>query len=123
MSARDHERGFGATTLFLMGSLLTWLADFVFVYVFAAVACARGFAAHQIMGTDIVRFAATIATLAAATITFMLLRKAAGRIAPSGIDEHSRFIGFVALATSIIVLVAICWLALAAVLTSGCAIQ
>ena len=123
MSTGDHKRGFGATTLFLMGSLLTWLADFVFVYVFAAVACARGFAAHPIMGTDIVRFAATIATLAAATLTLVLLRKAVRSIGPTGIDEHSRFIGFVALATSIIVLVAICWLALAAVLTSGCAIQ
>lgn len=104
-----------------MGSLLAWLADFVFVYVFAAVACARGLAAMRFMGIGIVPLATLLSTLAAAVVTLVLMRIAARRIHRPSTDEHSRFIAFVAFATSVLGLIAAVWLALPALLIAACA--
>jgi hypothetical protein len=46
--------------------LLIWAADLLLVYVFAAVACARGFADVQVSGVGIVLFAQFVSFLAAA---------------------------------------------------------
>jgi hypothetical protein len=44
------QHRFASTTFLITGGLLVWMADFVFVYVFVAVACARGFADIVILG-------------------------------------------------------------------------
>jgi hypothetical protein len=37
---------FTGTAFFVTGGLLVWAADFLFLYVFAALSCERGFAHH-----------------------------------------------------------------------------
>lgn len=108
------QQRFTSTTFLLTGALLAWLADFVFVYVFAAVACARGFAVALVPAIT------TIATLAAAVTTVWLLRRGYRTHRAAAVDEHSRFIAFVTLATSVIALVAFVMLVLPPLLIQAC---
>jgi hypothetical protein len=94
------QRRFTSTTLMLTGALLVWLADFAFVYIFAAVACARGFA-------NLTPSVATAASLSAAAVTVWLLRRGYRAYQATSADEYSRFIAFVTLATSAIALIAL----------------
>jgi hypothetical protein len=114
------ERRFAATTFLITGGLLIWLTNFTFVYVFAALACARNFARVQIAGLAIVPIVTTFATLSAAIATAVLIAAARRRRRASDQDPHSRFIDFVVLATSGIALVVLVWLAFPPLMTSGC---
>ena len=67
------DNSFARTTFFITGGLLVWAADFLFIYVFAALACARGFVDVSVMGVGIVPFASAAATLVAASATAMLI--------------------------------------------------
>jgi hypothetical protein len=60
---------FARTAWALTGALLVWAADFLFVYAFAAIACARGHAAWTVLGIGVVPFAAAAANALAATAT------------------------------------------------------
>ncbi len=66
MSASTPDRSFTRTAFVVWSGLLIWAADFLLVYVFAAVACARGFADVQVSGVGIVLFAQFVSFLAAA---------------------------------------------------------
>ena len=110
---------FAKTTLVITGGLLIWLTTFVCVYVFAALACARGFAHLQVAGVRIVPLVTVIATLLAAGATVSLLL-VCPRYTRGGSNEHAGFLRFVALASSAIALVGFVWLALPAVLVSTC---
>jgi hypothetical protein len=109
------QHHFTATMLVLTGALLVWMADFAFVYVFAAVACARGFA------VPLVPAVTTLASLTAGVATVWLLRRGYRAHQAAAIDEHSRFIAFVTLATSVIALVALVMLLLPPLLIRACA--
>jgi polyferredoxin len=108
------RRHFGSTAFLLMGALLVWIADFVFVYVFAAVACARGF------GASLVPAVTTAASLTAGVVTIWLLRRGYRAQRMSAIDEQGRFIAFVTLATGAIALVALGMLILPPMLVRAC---
>lgn len=107
------QHRFTPTLFFIWGGLLVWAADFLFVYVFAALACARGFVDQRVAGFPIVPFAITLASivalLATAALMWRALRRAHGN---ARADEHSRFILFLAIALSALALVAIVWTAL-----------
>ena len=106
---------FTSTTFLLTGALLVWIADFAFVYVFTAIACARHFA-------HLVPTVTTAASLSAGAITLWLLHRGYRAHRASAIDEHSRFIAFVTLATSIVALVALAMLILPPLLVRECVV-
>jgi hypothetical protein len=108
------QHRFTSTTFLLTGALLVWMADFGFVYVFTAVACARGFA-------QVVPAVTTVASLVAGAVTLWLLRRGYRAHQANAIDEHSRFIAFITLATSVIALVALLMLLLPPLLIRACA--
>lgn len=107
------QRRFTSTTFLLTGALLVWLADFAFVYIFAAVACAKGFA-------DVVPAVTTVASLCAGAVTAWLLHRGHRAQQAATNDEHSRFIAFVTLATSVLALVALMLLFLPPLLVRAC---
>jgi hypothetical protein len=108
-----EKHGFAATTLFIWSSLLIWMTDFLFVYVFAALACARSFAHVQLLGLGIVPVAATTATVLSALATACVAWFAAGRLRREmTADPHTQFIRSVTLGASVLVLIALAWLAL-----------
>lgn len=107
------QHRFTSTTFLLTGALLVWMADFGFVYVFTAVACARDFA-------HLVPAVTTAASLGAGAVTLWLLRRGYRAHQADAIDEHSRFIAFVTLATSIIALLALVMLLLPPLLIRAC---
>jgi hypothetical protein len=121
------ERRFAPTTAFLMGGLLIWIFNFGFVYVFAALACARGFAHVHVMGLNIVPVVTTLATLLSAAATILLVIAARRRdrtsspAEPNPAEAETRsVISFVTVATSGIALVALVWLALPPLVTAAC---
>ena len=118
MSEREHR--FTPTSLFITGALLIWMADFVAVYVFAALACARNFAAVRVVGLPIVPFAAILLSIGAAATTAMVLRSALRTMRDTRTSEHSRFLGFVAVMTSVLAMIAIVLLSLPPLVTSAC---
>lgn len=119
MKVSTHHR-FAPTIFLITGGLLVWMAVFTFLYTFAAVACARRFADIEVAGLPIT-IAVTIATsLIAAAVNVLLLRRGYRMLAQSQLDEHSRFIGFVALTTSAIGLVALAMLAAPPFLVPAC---
>lgn len=120
MIGGQREHRFTSTTLFIVGSLLVWLANFVVVYVIAALACARGFAAAQLLGMPLVPAVTTLSSLAAAVVTFVLLRTGASALRERGASEHSRFIGFVAFMTSVLGLIALVLIALPPLVIVAC---
>src|SRR3990170_6969517 len=101
------QHRFAPTTFLITGGLLIWMTNFMFVYVFAAVACARGFAQLRLANLPIIPVVTTMAVLLAGAATIELLRQGVKRLRAAGGDEHTRFIGFVTLATSAIALVAL----------------
>jgi hypothetical protein len=86
---------FTATTVFMCGGLLIWAADFLAVYVIAAIACAKGYASSTVLGIPFVAFVATASTLLALAATVWLVRTAVRRLREQG-DGGSRFIYFLA---------------------------
>ena len=117
--ADPKARRFTATTFLLVGGLLIWMADFLFVYVFAALACARRFAHLQLAGWPIVPVVNTFATLLALGATLLLVRVVLRHSDPQS-DAHARFLRFVALATSGVAIVALIWLALPSLTVTLC---
>jgi ascorbate-specific PTS system EIIC-type component UlaA len=116
----ERERRFTPTTLFITGALLIWMADFIAVYVFAALACARGFADVRVVGMPIVPFVAMLLSVAAGVTTAVLLRSALKIMRDSRSSEHSRFLGFVAVTTSVLAMIALVLLSLPPLVVSAC---
>jgi hypothetical protein len=98
---------FTSTAFFIWGGLLTWAAYFLFVYVFAAVACARRFAHLSVAGLPVVSLVTGIATVIALGITVALTRFATQRLAAT-----SAFARFLALALGALAVICILWVAL-----------
>jgi hypothetical protein len=108
---------FVRTALALTGALLAWAADFVFVYVFAAIACERGYAGKTVAGAGIVPLASLVATFAAAGVTIWLLR-AATRGHPAN-DSCGVFASKTKVAVGALAMIAIGLTALPALLVRG----
>lgn len=106
------QHRFTSTTFLLTGALLVWIADFAFVYVFSAVACARG------VGVSLVPVVTTGASVLAGIATVWMWRRGYRAQQASG---HASFIGFVTLATSTLALVALGMLILPPLLVRACA--
>lgn len=111
---------FTRTAFSIFGGLLVWMADFVAVYVFAAVACARGFADVRWFGMPIVTLLTLLASLLAAAATVLIVRRGYRLQRDVAIDEQSRFIGFVTWASGGIALIALLLLVLPALVVSAC---
>ncbi|MDY6945812.1 MAG: hypothetical protein SXG53_08850 [Pseudomonadota bacterium] len=114
------QHRFAATTFLALGGLLAWMANFVFVYVFAAVACARGFADASVLGLPIVTLATLSSSLTAGAITLLLVRRGYRLHTAVEMDEHSRFIGFVTCAGAALALVALLLLVMPVMVMSAC---
>jgi hypothetical protein len=101
---------FAPTAFFIWSGLLIWAVDFLFVYVFAAIACARGFADARIAGMRVIQFVTILVTLlalAASAITmWIMLRRL--RHEPEQ-DSSLTFIRFLALALGALATLAIIW--------------
>jgi hypothetical protein len=105
------QHRFTSTALLLTGALLVWIADFAFVYVFSAVACARG------LGVSLIPAVTTLASLIAGIATVWIWRRGYCAHRANG---PSQFIAFVTLATSTIALVALGMLILPPLLVRAC---
>lgn len=111
---------FARTAFFLWSGLLIWAADFLFIYVLAALACARGFAATEIAGVRLVPFAAMLATLLALAGTAAVMWSARQRTRrASDRDRPAEFVSFLVLALGALALLAIAWNALPVVMLSS----
>jgi hypothetical protein len=109
---------FASTTLFIWSSLLIWMADFLFVYVFAALACARRFAHAELFGIGIVPFVTSTSTVLAGLATTVVIWLSVRRLGEErAVDPNTRFIRRVTLGVSVLVLVALALLALPPLLT------
>ena len=114
------QHRFLTTTFLVMGGLLVWMADFVFVYVFAAVACAKGFADATLWGLPVVTLVTLSASLIAGGVTVLIGRRGYRLHSAVEMDEYTRFIGFVTLACGGLALVALVLLVIPAVVMTAC---
>ncbi len=118
------EPRFPRTTLTVTAGLLIWATDFLFIYVFAALACARGFVHTTVLGFDIVPFASTLATAAAAAASIALIVAGARRavVARAASEEDapaSAFLGRLAMIVAMLALIAIALTGLPGLLVRG----
>ncbi len=111
------QHPFTRTTFFVWSGLLIWAAQFLFVYSFAAVACAQRFAGARWFGVGVVPFVTTIVTAVALGAAAWCLRRALqrARALPAG-QEPDRLIHFLSIALSALALIAISWSALPALM-------
>jgi hypothetical protein len=112
------DRGFTGTTFSIWSGLLIWAADFLFVYVFAALACARGFADVRVFGIEVVPLTTVLLSgvaLAATALVLVRIRKRALRI---GSDPRARFVLFLVGALAVLGAIAIAWTTLPPLLLS-----
>lgn len=114
------ESRFTRTTFFIWGGLLIWAADFLFVYVFAALACARGFEHMRIAGVGVVQFMTLAASLAASIGAVLLMRRALSELRSGAPASTCRFHAFLSASLSGLALVAIAWSALPPLLSPTC---
>jgi hypothetical protein len=118
------EGDFIRKSLFMMGGLLVWAAQFTTVYVFNALACARGFAERQVLGIGIVPFVVGAASLLAFAATLAVLLAALWRRGPAqaSLDERpvDGFLRYTTVAIAALSLVAIAWNALPAFVVPPC---
>lgn len=114
------QHRFAATSFLMVGGLVVWITDFVIVYVFAALACARGFADASLLGLPIVTAVTLFVSSIAGAITVWIGRRGYRWHSNAELDEHTRFIGFVTFAAGALALVALVLLVMPALLTSAC---
>jgi hypothetical protein len=103
--------------LFIWGGLLIWAADFLFIYAFAALACARRFADERIAGFGVVQVATLASSVAALTATAWLMRNARRELRER---PAARFHAFLAAALSGLAVLAIVWTALPPLMSGTC---
>ena len=120
--ARTSSHGFTSTTFYIWSGLLIWMANFAFVYVFAALACARGFADVRLFGFGVVPLTTVVSCTLAAVATGAVMWLARQRIQKNAREnEHSNFIRFVVMATGLLALIAMLYVLLPpGLLTTHC---
>jgi hypothetical protein len=104
---------FTPTAFLICGAVLIWIGNFLFVYVFAALACARRFSQLQVVGVDIVPLVSSASSILAALAVILLMWTARRRLRDElSAATHSRFISLVTLGLGGLALVALLWVAL-----------
>lgn len=118
-----QQHRFTPTTFFIWSGLLIYALDFLFVYVFAALACAKRFTHVRWLDLPLVPLATTLSgVLAAAAIGVVIGIAMRRNRMDANADEHTRFIRFLAIAGGGLSLLALLWLTLPPLLLSnGCA--
>jgi hypothetical protein len=115
------DRPFGSTVFCLWSGLLIWAADFLSIYVFAALACARGFAHVEVLGLPIVPFATVLATSAALAANAFVLARAWRQARHSHSGASAQFIPVLTAALAALGILATAWSALPSLLLrTGC---
>lgn len=96
---------------FLCGGLLIWAALFLFTYVFAAIACARGFSYADWLGLSVVPLLLIAAAVAALGGLHALARRIDALLARSGrrSEDTERLVADVAAIVCGLALIAIVW--------------
>lgn len=118
------DEDFIRRSLFMIGGLLVWAAHFGVVYVFNALACARGFVGTSVLGFGLVPFvvvATTILALAAAgAILLLAYRHTFATSASPDEKPVSDFLRYTTMAVAALSLVAIAWNGLPALIVPPC---
>lgn len=115
------ESRFPRAALFTTAGLLIWAADFLFIYIFAAIACARGFANATLLGIGIVPLASAFSTVIAAAATCAVILVGAQRDrADHGEPSTGAFVGQLAMIAALIALIAIVFTGLPGLLLRTC---
>jgi hypothetical protein len=116
------QRSFVGWTLYVCSGLLLWAGHFLFGYVFAALACARGFGTWQFGGISIVTWALTLASLLAIAACCVVMYRAlsATRRGTTLVDETTRFLHFLAGGIAVLALAGIGGTALSGALPLQC---
>ena len=112
---------FARTIRFLCGGLLVWAALFLFTYVFAAIACARGFSYALWLGLGVVPFVLLLAAGSALGVLYVIAHRAdrlQDRIARRS-DDTRRVVAHVATMVCTLALIAIAWNVLPVLLTAS----
>ena len=112
------EPNFLRTTVAMLAGLLIWAAHFTFVYVFTALACARGFTDVKLLGTGIVPLTVGAATAVALLAAGAVLIRAQRRRSTG--NEARRFETYAAEMMALLGLIGIAWSGLAAVTVPAC---
>jgi hypothetical protein len=111
-------------SLFMIGGLLVWAAQFTIIYVFNALACARGFAGRQLLGIGVVPFVVGVASLIALAAALAVLLAALRVRGPAGATRDERpvddFLRYTTVAIAALSLVAIAWNAVPAFIVPPC---
>jgi hypothetical protein len=114
------DRQFTRTTFLIVSGLTIWLADFMLIYVGAAVLCARGGGSMRILGAPAIASLALGVSVLAAAATLIVARRA-WRQARMATDDREQFTFFQTAALSGLALIAIAWTAAPALLLPpGC---
>jgi hypothetical protein len=115
----DLTNRFPRTALFTAAGLLIWAADFLFIYIFAALACARGFADMTVLGAGIVPLASFVATVVALALTGLIIAAGARRAKRTNAGNGA-FIGALAAIAALVALIAIVFVGLPGLLLGTC---
>ncbi|MPZ42678.1 MAG: hypothetical protein GEV05_04585 [Betaproteobacteria bacterium] len=112
---------FARAVRFLCGGLLVWAALFLFTYIFAAIACTRGFSYALWLGLGVVPLLLLLAAALSLGVLYVIARRAdrlQGSIARRS-DDTRRVVAHVATMVCGLALIAIVWNALALLLTAS----
>ena len=112
------EPAFPRTALFITAGLLIWAADFLFIYVFAALACARGYADTAVLGIGVVPFASAVSSIVALGASGAVAL-AANRYRQPGAGNHDKFRGGLAYVIAVLALIAVAMTGVPGVLVQG----
>jgi hypothetical protein len=112
---------FARAIRFLCGGLLVWAALFLFTYVFAAIACARGFSYAVWFGLGVVPLLLLLGAALALGVLYVIARRA-DRL-QNGVarrsDDTRRVVARIATMVCGLALIAIIWNALPVLLTAS----
>lgn len=123
MDAATTANGFARPALYMTAGLLIWAANFLITYIFAAVACARGFSGigNGIGLISVVTFVACgIAVLGNAAVIWRAWSRRRARGDPDARQGTAGFIDFIAAAVASISTVAVIWTSFVGVLPGRC---
>ena len=113
--------GFTRTFLYMLGGLIVWAIRFLAVYIFTALACARGWAEAELAGFGIVPAAIVLAAIAGIGACLALIVHACRRmrLRPEG-DDNARFVHGLAALIAGIATVAMIWETVPAFFVTAC---
>ena len=109
-----------ARLFWMTSGLVFWAAQFTIVYGLTAVACARGWYGHALLGVDVVRAGIAAATVVALAATGMVLWRTLARRAHAPGDESEGFITAVTMWVCGLSLLAIAYNGVPALILPAC---